>query len=76
MLKSVQEYVLDKNTYDKFLKIHPDSHKYIWSCPYINIKIKIMMWALSHNLRFIAESLLYVRSVKLKLTGCTKIMEY
>lgn len=68
LLKSVQEYVLDKRTYDKFLLIHPDSLKYIWSCPYINFKIKVMMWSLSHHLRFIAESLLFVRIVRLKLS--------
>lgn len=67
LLKSVQEYVLDKKTYDKFLSVHPDKRKYIWSCPYINTKIKIIMWSLSHHLRFIAEIFLVARHLKLKL---------
>lgn len=66
LLKSVQEFVLDKNTYDKFLNIHPDSHKYIWDCPYLNVKIKMMMWALSNRLQFIAEMFLFVRHIRLK----------
>lgn len=69
LLKSVQEYVLDRKTYDKFLSTHPDGHKYIWSCPYINFKIKVMMWSLSHHLRFIAELFLFARIVRLKLSN-------
>ena len=68
LLKSVQEYVLDRKTYNKFLSTHPDGHKYIWSCPYLNFKIKVMMWALSHHLRFIAELLLFARTMRLKLS--------
>ncbi len=65
LLKSEQEYVLDKSTYNKFLYTNPDSHRFIWTCPYINTKIKIMMWALSHNLRFVAEFFLLVRKARL-----------
>lgn len=67
LLKSKQDLVLNENTYDKFLSMHPDSHKYIWSCPYINVKIKIMMWALSHNLKFIAKLFLLARNIRMKL---------
>lgn len=67
LLKSEQEYVLDKSTYNKFLDTNPDSHRFIWSCPYINTKIKVMMWSLSHNLRFIAELFLLARKIKMKL---------
>lgn len=67
LLKSVQEYVLDRKTYDKFLMMHPDSHKYIWSCPYLNKKIKVMMWSLSHHLRLIAILLLFARRMRLKI---------
>ena len=67
LLKSKQDLVLNENTYDKFLSMHPDSHRYIWSCPYINVKIKIMMWALSYNLKFIAELFLLARKIKMKL---------
>lgn len=66
LLKSIQDYVLDRKTYNRFLCVHPDSHKYIWGCPYLNLKIKIMMWSLSHNLRSIAECMLKVRDLRLK----------
>lgn len=68
LLKCKQDLVLDKSTYGKFLSMHPDSHKYIWNCPYLNLKIKIMMWALSHNLKFVAEFFLLVRKARLSLS--------
>lgn len=67
LLKSEQEFVLDKRTYDKFLNTNPDSHRFIWSCPYINTKIKIMMWSLSHNMTFVAELFLLARKIRMKL---------
>ena len=61
LLNSEQELVLDKSTYNKFLTTHPESHKYIWTCPFLNFKIKIIMWTLSHNLTFITNIVLYIR---------------
>ena len=72
LLNSEQDLVLDKTTYDKFRLNHPDCHKYIWSCPYLNRKTKIMMWALSHNIPFIAELLLCLRSFRLKCLSGNK----
>lgn len=69
LLKCKQDLVLDKSTYDKFLSMHPGCHKYIWSCPYINMKIKVMMWSLVHNLRFVAELFLFARNLRLKLSS-------
>lgn len=64
ILKSKQEWVLDKETYDKFLFLHPESHKYIWSCPFINLKLKIMMWSLTHHLSFISRFMLFLRFLR------------
>lgn len=74
LLRSIQEFVLDRKTYSKFLSTHPDCRKYIWSCPYINFKIKVMMWALSHHLRLVAETLLLVRVIRLKLSAITEAL--
>lgn len=51
ILKSKQELVLDSSRHKKFLEIFPTSHKYIWTCPYINKKLKTMMWLLCNNMR-------------------------
>ena len=69
LLNSEKELVLDRETYSIFLTTHPDSHKYIGSCPYLNFKTKIMMWSLSHRLRFIAEFLLLIRNMKLRFVN-------
>lgn len=64
ILKGKQELVLDTDTYDEFLSIHPDSHRYIWSCPFINTKLKIMMWSLTHHMGLIARFLLVLRNTR------------
>lgn len=61
ILKSKQELVLDVNRHDEFLKIYPESHNHIWDCPYINKKLKIMMWMLTHNMRIILLPILCLR---------------
>lgn len=61
ILKSKQEMVLDAERHKKFMTIYPESHKYIWDCPYINGKLKIMMWLLTHNLRLILLPIIYLR---------------
>ena len=69
LLNSEKELVLDRGTYSIFLTTHPDSHKYIWSCPYLNFKTKIMMWSLSHHLLFVAEFFLFLRYCKKIILG-------
>lgn len=64
VLKSTQEWVLNRNTHTDFLKYYPESHQYILSCPYLNIKLKIMMWCLAHHLSTITDSIIYLRKLK------------
>lgn len=64
ILKSKQELVLDVNRHEEFLKIYPESHNHIWDCPYINKKLKIMMWCLTHHLSWITYAMIYVRNFK------------
>ena len=51
VLKNKQDLVLFPNKHEEFLKFFPVSRKYIWSCPFCNIKIKVMMWMLTHGMR-------------------------
>lgn len=69
ILKATQEFVLDTSTYTQFLTLHPDSHNYILSCPYINTKLKIMMWCLTHHMAFISKGILALRKIKERLTA-------
>lgn len=64
ILKAKQDLVLNKNTYDKYLSFNPECHKHIWSCPFINFKLKVMMWSLIHKLSFIARFMLFLRFLR------------
>lgn len=63
ILKSKQELVLDSSRHDEFLEIFPTSHKYIWTCPYINKKLKIMMWLLSNKMRPLLNLIINTRTL-------------
>lgn len=63
ILKSKQELVLDANRHKEFLDIYPESHHQIWDCPYINTKLKIMMWMLTHHMRLILLLILSLRKI-------------
>ena len=64
ILKSKQEWVLSTSTYNKFLDLYPESHNYILSCPFLNIKLKIMMWCLVHHVGVISKFMLLLRYFK------------
>ena len=61
ILKSKQELVLDANRHKEFLNIYPESHHHIWDSPYINTKLKIMMWMLTHHMRVVLLPILSLR---------------
>ncbi len=63
ILKSKQEWVLHTYTHDKFMALHPDSHHFILSCPYINVKQKIMMWCLTHRLGIVTRLIIKIRTL-------------
>ena len=42
LLKILQGFVL-RSRYAEFLSVYPEARFYIWSCPYLNVKLKIMM---------------------------------
>ena len=62
-LNAVQGLVLNDRTFLEFKNAHPETHKFIWSCPYLNKKIKFMMWCLDRNLDFIVFIIVYLRRV-------------
>lgn len=63
LLVFIQDDVLNKQTFDRFVSIHPEKSKYILSCPSLNLKIKVIMWSLTHHLRFVAELIVYLRNI-------------
>ena len=64
MLKATQELVLDKSTWKTFQEMVPEKKHYIWDCPYINRKLKMNMWCLTHHLSWISLLMLNIRNLR------------
>ena len=64
MLKATQELVLDKSDWKAFQEMVPEKKHYIWDCPYINRKLKMNMWCLTHHLSWISLLMLNFRKFR------------
>ena len=64
MLKATQELVLDKSTWKTFQEMVPEKKHYIWDCPYINRKLKMNMWCLTHHLSWVSLLMLNLRKLR------------
>lgn len=64
MLKATQELVLERETWNAFREMVPEKKHYIWDCPYINNKLKLNMWCLTHHLSWISGLLLILRRLR------------
>ena len=51
VLKSAQELLLDPAGHKRFMELFNDGREFIFSCPFVNRKIKMLAWMLTHNLR-------------------------
>mgnify|MGYP003490571510 FL=1 len=51
VLKSAQELLLHPSDHQRFMELFNDGREFIFSCPFVNRKIKMLAWMLTHNLR-------------------------
>ena len=51
VLKSAQELLLDPAGHQRFMELFNDGIEFIFSCPFVNRKIMMLAWLLTHNLR-------------------------
>lgn len=63
LLKASQELALDSATFNQFKNYNSDKNCYIFSCPFIGIKLKVIMWCIAHNLAFLAVGLVKIRGM-------------
>lgn len=63
MLRAKQEWILYPQFHEMFLSTYPECHKYIWSCPMINRKLKLMMWSKIHHMSFITNYIVLLRKI-------------
>lgn len=61
ILRCKQDWVLCVDKHKRFMETNQETHKYILSCPFINVKIKILMWMLVHKMSVLVKGLLYMR---------------
>lgn len=61
ILYDCQRFVLDSSLHSEFIKIYPEKKRFIWRCTTINLKLKIVMWCLTHHLSFIASLFCWLR---------------
>lgn len=62
-LKACSELLLDRNSFDQFIEINPDKKEYIFNCPAIGTKLKIIAWSLTHGLRPVASMIVGLRNI-------------
>lgn len=62
-LKASQELALNVRSFGKFCNYNPDKKDYIFSCPFIGIKLKIIIWCLTHKLSWIAWTIVDIRTI-------------
>ena len=51
VLKSAQELLLDPAGHKRFMELFNDGREFNFSCPFVNRKIKMLAWMMTHNLR-------------------------
>lgn len=62
ILKSTHDCIYH-NRYKGFLIIYPRAHEHIWSCPYINVKTKLLLWILTHKMKPLAIFIIKLRDL-------------
>lgn len=50
VLKSAQELLLDPAGHNRFQELYQDGENDMWSCPFVNNKIKMLAWMMTHHL--------------------------
>lgn len=62
-LKTSNGMTLDLSRFDEFKKYNPDKKDYIWDCPFIEFKLKILAWLITHNCEPIARIIIRLREL-------------
>lgn len=51
VLKSAQDLLLNPADLDRFQELYKDGKRDMWSCPFVNTKVKILAWMMTHHLQ-------------------------
>lgn len=64
MLKATQELVLKRQTWREFKEMIPEKKHFIFDCIFINKKLKVNMWCLTHHLEWVSGFMLILRKLR------------
>lgn len=62
-LNASEELALNTNTFVEFCNFNPDKKDFIMGCPEIGIKLKIIMWCITHGLQSVATVIVNARKL-------------
>lgn len=62
-LKAAQDMTLNPSRFEEFKNYNPDKKNYIWNCPFIGFKIKMLSWLITHGCTPIAFIIIRLRKL-------------
>lgn len=62
-LKASQDMTLNPSRFEEFKNYNPDKKNYIWNCPFIGFKIKMLSWLITHGCTFITSIIIRLRKL-------------
>ena len=60
---ALRDMILNPSLFDEFKKYCPDKKDYIWGCPYLGFKLKVLAWLITHNCEPIAKAITRLRKL-------------
>lgn len=55
--------ILEPPYFEEFKQHYPDKKKYIWGCPFIGFKLRVLAWLITHNCESIAKAIIHLRKL-------------
>lgn len=62
-LKAGQDMTLNPSRFEDFKNYNSDKKNYIWDCPFIGFKIKMLSWLITHGYTFTASRIIHLRKL-------------
>ena len=63
IINALRYMILEPPYFEEFKQHYPDKKKYIWGCPFINFKLRVFAWLITHNCESIAKAIIRLRKL-------------
>ena len=63
IINALQHMILKPSYFEEFKQHYPDKKKYIWGCPFIGFKLRVLAWLITHNCESIAKAIIRLRKL-------------